>query len=136
VKASLSLPDLLDPSCCSRRIISSGLDADGGGVRTYHNGIGQSYLYDLALEDLFIDSACRDKAIDEAFSFLTITVNTPHSLKIVRRVPITVEQDQARGSYDVEAGTSSFCAEEKHKGVILTRFVELVYEVLAIFSLC
>jgi len=54
-------------------------------------GILEDHLLAGALENIFLDCILRDESVDVDVRFLTDTMGSSHSLKIVLRVPIEAE---------------------------------------------
>lgn len=83
----------------------------------------------LALEDLFLDGAGGDEAVDEAVFFLAVAPYSSQGLLIGGRVPVGIEEDEAVRADEVEATATGFAAEEEDE-LVAFRVVELVDELL------
>lgn len=55
----------------------------------------------------------RQQPVDVHLALLSVAPNTAHGLQIVGRVPIEVEEDEARSADNVEARAARFRAQQK-----------------------
>lgn len=52
--------------------------------------LAQAHLSNRPLEDLFVDGSGSEQPVNEDRPGLSVSVNSSHSLQVVRRVPVAV----------------------------------------------
>jgi len=98
-----------------------------------HNVRRQRLFVRLSLENLLLDGARSNEAIHEAVFLLTVTPDSSERLLVCRWIPIRVEENEAIGTDQVQATTTSFAAEQENK-FLTVRIVELVDQLLAFIT--
>ena len=88
-------------------------------------------LVALPLEDLLLDRARRDEAVDEAILLLAVAPHARERLLVRGRVPVRVEEDEPVGADEVEAAAAGLGAEEEDE-LVAGGVVELVDQLLAL----
>ena len=62
------------------------------------DGAAEPLFGNLALEDLFLDCAGREKAINANDAFLAIAPHASHRLEVIGRIPVDIVQNQRRSA--------------------------------------
>lgn len=69
------------------------------------------------LDDTFVNRTLRDEAIHSDLTSLTKTMCTIHGLRVIRRVPVVIVENDSVGRGEVYTKTSGTCTEKKHENI-------------------
>lgn len=95
--------------------------------------VAEAHLGQLPLEDLLLDRARRQKAVDPHALALALAPHARHRLRVARRVPVRVEQHEPVRADDVEPDAARFGREQEAERLV-ARVVEAVDERLALLD--
>mmetsp|Transcript_1734 Transcript_1734/g.5115 ORF Transcript_1734/g.5115 Transcript_1734/m.5115 type:complete len:272 (-) Transcript_1734:1582-2397(-) len=79
---------------------------------------GELILGKLALVHFLLDGAGAQEAVDENGATLTISPDTGHDLLIHSRVPVRVEEYEARGPHEVQPHASGVRGQEEEEEIV------------------